>query len=82
MADTYEIRPKRDFGRYEWLIDGKMVKEGFVVTDGGNCNVMPGATWFLTEADAQESLDLWLSVGKDADAFWTAHHAAHPPKDI
>ena len=68
----YRIVPKRDFGSGPgYFIKGKFVKSGFVVTDGGICNVMPGATWFLTVADAMRALRIWIEVGFNADLFWS-----------
>jgi hypothetical protein len=75
----YRIVPKRDFGngpgfwlpnagdvgtkRYGW------VKSGFVVTDG-MCNIMPGATWFRTVAEAHRALVIWVGCHGDAQEFW------------
>jgi len=53
----YIIKPKRDFGRDGFLINGKTVKKGFVVTDNHNINVMPGATWFQTIEEAEKGVD-------------------------
>lgn len=52
-GDKFRIVPKRDFGSTGYLIKGKHVTRGFVVVLGG-CNVMPGATWFQTVADAMQ----------------------------
>lgn len=76
---NYRIVPKRDFGsgkgfwlkgagetgtdKYGW------VKTGFVVTDG-ICNIMPGATWFRTVAEAIAALDIYVSVRGNAAEFW------------
>lgn len=75
----YRIVPKRDFGSGPgfWLPGAGdhgtakygFVKRGFVVTDGIR-NVMPGATWFRTVADAFAAIaDLEAAKG-DADTFW------------
>jgi hypothetical protein len=64
----YRIKPKRDFGKLGFWIDGKWVRQGFVVTrDGGNC--MPGATWFRTVADAFAGIRALEETG-GGDAFW------------
>lgn len=69
-ARKYRIQPKRDFGSGNgFLINGQWVKAGFVVTDGF-CNVMPGATWFQTIADAFRAIVIWEMAGKRADEFW------------
>lgn len=69
-ARKYRIQPKRDFGSSKgFLINGQWVKSGFVVTDGF-CNVMPGATWFQTVADAFRAIVIWELAGKCADEFW------------
>ncbi|GAG88111.1 unnamed protein product [marine sediment metagenome] len=65
----YIIKPKRDFGQYGYLIDGKMVKEGWVVTDHRNVNVMPGATWFQTIEQSKLAIDVLIEYGDDN--FWT-----------
>jgi hypothetical protein len=63
------IVPKRDFGPQGFLIDGKWVKTGWVVTDG-LCNVMPGATWFQTVQEAKHAIDILIGVRGDAEMFW------------
>jgi hypothetical protein len=71
----FRIVPKRDFGAGKgFLIDGAWVKSGFVVTDG-RCNIMPGATWFLTVAQAMRAIRIYVEVGGDAVAFWAAVRA-------
>lgn len=62
---SYTIKPKRDFGSYSFLINGKMVREGFVVTDEHNVNAMPGATWFQTVKDAKKGIDVLVVYGKE-----------------
>jgi hypothetical protein len=44
----YHIKPKRDFGLYGWYDSETRtnIRHGYVVTDGGIINVMPGACWF------------------------------------
>lgn len=69
----YRIVPKRDFSRNGFLINGRWVRHGFVVTDGV-CNIMPGATWFQTVAEAMEGLGVWLAAKGDAKAFWKHYH--------
>ncbi len=66
---TLQIVPKRDFGATGFLIKGKMVKKGWVVTDGV-CNVMPGATWFTTVPKAKQAIDVLIGVKGDAEMFW------------
>lgn len=82
----YTIKPKKDWGPYGgFLIDGEVVKEGWVVTDGGIINVMPGATWFRTMKEAHKgiaALELAkalaatgqvkppLNTNPEAHAFW------------
>lgn len=65
----YTIQPKLDFGNKPFLINGKLVGEGLVVTDG-ICNVMPGATWFQTWGDAIRAIDILIEVDGDSDMFW------------
>lgn len=65
----YQILPKRDFGRHGFLIDGKVVKRGYVVTDG-MCNVMPGATWTQTIWRARELVDALIESQGNSDEFW------------
>jgi hypothetical protein len=69
---TLFIVPKRDFGT-GFLIKGKMVKKGWVVTDG-TCNIMPGATWFQTVPQAKHAIDTLIAVQGDADMFWEIMH--------
>lgn len=73
------IEPKRDFGDGPgfWMPGAGnvgsgnygFVKSGFIVTDGV-CNIMPGATWFRTIADACDAIKVLHEVGGDAKAFW------------
>jgi hypothetical protein len=65
---TLFITPKRDFGT-GFLIKGKMVTDGWIVTDG-TCNIMPGATWFETVEEAKFAIDVLIAVQGDADMFW------------
>lgn len=66
---TLFIAPKRDFGGQAYLIKGRSVMSGFIVTDG-SCNVMPGATWFETVDEAKHAIDVLLAVKGDSDMFW------------
>jgi len=66
---NYIIKPKRDFGQNGYLIDGKMVKKGWVVTNHRNINVMPGATWFQTIEQSELAIDVLIEYGEDN--FWT-----------
>jgi hypothetical protein len=45
------------------------VKEGWVVTDHRNVNVMPGATWFQTIEQSKLAIDILLKYGEGN--FWT-----------
>lgn len=64
MWNGYRIEPKQDFGPNGFLIEGRWVKSGFVVTKQG-CNVMPGATWFETEPEAKKGIAA-LELAKQA----------------
>ena len=65
----FRIEPKRDFGRGKgYLINGKWVKSGFIVTRGG-CNIMPGATWFQTVSDAMRAISVYIAADT-SDQFW------------
>lgn len=67
---NYTIVEKRDFGSGPgYWITGFHVKHGYVVTDGGIINVMPGATWFLTVEDAKAAIDILLVSG-ESQKFW------------
>lgn len=72
-APLYRVVPKMDFGAGKgFLIKGEWVKRGFVVTDG-ICNVMPGAAWFLSIADALAAIPVyheWKQSGAHSDVFW------------
>jgi hypothetical protein len=72
----FMILPKRDFGTGSgWLIKGKWVKEGWVVTDtAGLCNAMPAAAWFQTLDEARHAIDVWIAVKGDAEMFWDVLH--------
>jgi hypothetical protein len=65
----FKIVIKRDFGSGPgYLINGKWVKSGFVVTRGG-CNIMPGATWFQTVEAAMKGIAAYIS-SETSDEFW------------
>lgn len=66
----YTIQPKRDFPPGGYLSNGKVITKGWVVTDGGIVNVMPGATWFYTVKEAIEAIDVWEKVRHCAEKFW------------
>ena len=66
----FRIVPKRDFSGNGFWISGHWVKSGFIVTDGF-CNIMPGATWFRSIADAMNALEVFIEVGGNAAKFWT-----------
>lgn len=74
----YLIKPKTDFGLHGFLVQGRWIKEGFVVTKN-NMNMMPGATWFVDVAQAKIAIDVLIECGgnpnepfKEVDAkkFW------------
>ena len=69
----YIIKPKRDFPSYGFLINGKRVHGGFVVTNKHNINVMPAATWFLTIKEAKKGIDVLTKYGEND--FWTGWKA-------
>lgn len=69
----YVIKPKLDFGTTGYLINGRRIGLGFVVTDKTEfVNVMPGAAWFESERQAQEAIDILIACKGDAAAFWMA----------
>lgn len=80
MTNKYKIVVKRDFGSGKgfWLPGAGShgtdnygwVKSGFVVTLGG-CNIMPGATWFRTIADAMRAIAVYENTST-SDEFWAA----------
>lgn len=75
MKKPYRIVPKRDFGAGPgFWINRAWVKSGFIVTDG-RCNIMPGACWFRSIAEAMDALTILLNVGHNADRFWDAMRA-------
>lgn len=65
----YRIVPKLDFGREHFLINGRGVRQGYVVTDG-TCNIMPGGTWFETVISAQHAINVFIRVKGHAARFW------------
>lgn len=75
----FRIVPKRDFGSGPgfWLPNAGttgtgnygFVKSGFVVTDG-ICNIMPGATWFRTVAEAMSAIRIYIEAQGNAAKFW------------
>ena len=83
----YHIKPKRDFGNGPgfWCVNagdtgtGKygFVKSGFVVTDGGIINVMPGATWFRTIREALEAISCLEASNGNSATFWNMIRALH-----
>lgn len=68
-GQRFRITIKRDFGRNGFWIGGRWVRQGFVVTRGG-ANIMPGATWFRTVADAMRAIRIWTEA-ETVDEFWT-----------
>lgn len=79
----YTIKPKRDFGKYGFTINGKQVKEGWVVTDGRQWNVMPGATWFQTIESARQAiaaleLSKKIAPEDEGNTFWNLMALVRP----
>lgn len=81
MSAAYRIRPKRDFGSRPFLINGRMVDTGFVVTFASGpwkgCNAMPGGTWSQDIRGALRMIRVLDRVGVrpdggcvDSDRFW------------
>jgi hypothetical protein len=68
-AMKYRIQRKQDFGPMGFWIGGEWVRRGFVVTSGG-ANVMPGATWFRSIAEAMDAIAVLEKTG-NGPAFWT-----------
>ena len=73
----FHIVPKLDIGHPGFLIEGKWVKTGWVVTDG-HCNILPGATWAQTVEGAKSLIRAHIKSHGDAPKFWeivkeTAH---------
>ena len=68
------IMVKRDFGGGFHMIDGMPCAFGYVVTRGG-CNVIPGAGWFQTVADAEIGIDCLIEAGDDAARFHQLYRA-------
>jgi hypothetical protein len=60
----YKIVVKRDFGRFGWYDSETRTnrRDGFVVTDG-ICNIIPGAGWFPTIADAMIGIEAHMISG-------------------
>lgn len=86
IPQRFRIVPKRDFGGQPFLINGRAVMSGFVVTpDKGEpwagCNIMPGATWSETIRGALLMIKVLRKVGlkrdgscADSDRFWRLLH--------
>lgn len=71
----YHIVEKKDFGSTGYLLNGVMVRHGYVVTDGSIINEMPGATWFLTVESAMRAIDdliasMDMRLGRGEHPFW------------
>lgn len=58
----FRIVPKRDFPKSGYFIEGKYVKEGWVVLDPYGCNMMPGAIWFRFIDSAKIGIDVYLET--------------------
>lgn len=75
----FTIVEKHDFGDHGFHIQGFEVKHGYVVTDGGLCNVMPGCAWFLTVRDALPAIDDLINCQDlprgpgNIHPFWALH---------
>lgn len=80
----YTIVEKRDFGAHGHLIHGFSVKHGYIVTDGGITNMMPGATWFQTVDDCMEAVDDLIACVRlernGEHPFWTLNRLRHAAK--
>lgn len=76
----YRIVPKRDFGGQPFLINGRAVSSGFVVTYNKGyykgCNAMPGATWSETIPGALRMIRVLEHVGgeRHSGRFWKLLH--------
>lgn len=77
----YTIQPKLDFGTSSYLVNGRRIGLGFVVTDSGIVNVMPGAAWFESEREAQIAIDVLIEAGGDAGTFWQKMQAYKMPSE-
>ena len=79
IMQELSIEPKRDFGAMPHICNGKKITQGFVVVYKG-CNIMPGAIWFLSIADALRSIKVLQKVGfndsgvLDSARFWRLEH--------
>ncbi len=75
----YTIEEKKDFGKRPFLIFGFGVTHGYVVTDGGIVNEMPGGCWFLTVHEAMRGIDDLIDSkrgfvdARSEHPFWTLH---------
>lgn len=70
----FTIQPKRDFGDNGfWSSEHRCkVNAGWVITDGGIVNVVPGAMWAWTIEQTKEIIDDLIAVGGEGNAteFW------------
>lgn len=66
----YTIKQKMDFTGFLYFHRGFNLREGFVVTDGGIINVMPGAAWFRTPEDAAFAIDDLIIAKGSSEKFW------------
>lgn len=66
----YYIVPKRDMGSSAWLVNANLIRKGYVVTDDGIINVMPGATWFKSVVEAKVAIDILFEANDDSQKFW------------
>lgn len=85
VSPSFRIVPKRDFGRHSFLVDGRWVSSGFVVTFASGsyrgCNAMPGGTWSPDIPGALQMIAVARKVGfradgevADSDRFWKLLH--------
>lgn len=82
----FKIMPKRDFGETGFWDSHtrRHVKEGWVIVRAG-CNIMPGATWAHTQAQATQMIDAFIVVDEDPQKFhhlMRAINAAAPEPDV
>ena len=66
----FHVVPKRDFGKVGHYMPEGYIRAGWLVVKDG-VNVMPGAVWALTRAEALQMIDVWIACGEDATKF---HH--------
>lgn len=60
----FKVQPKLDMPRFA------SSTHGWVVTQPGKGNVMPGATWAKSINEALQLIDVYIVVDGDANKFW------------